>query len=68
MSISSISGSGAPALAPLPAGTTMAVVTSVEPGSSDSALVNNVQAAASGVSAAIQSVGSALGSIINTTA
>jgi len=46
----------------------MAVVTSVEPGSSDSALVNNVQAAASGVSAAIQSVGSALGNVINTTA
>jgi hypothetical protein len=43
-------------------------LTSVAPGSSNSALLDNVEHASSGVSAAIQSVGSALGSIINTSA
>jgi hypothetical protein len=66
MLTSSISSAVTPVL--LPAGNSRTALTSVAPGSSNSALLDNVEHASSGVSAAIQSVGSALGSIINTSA
>jgi len=66
MLTSSISSGVAPSL--LPAGNRTTTAPSVVPGSSNGALLDNVEHAASGVSAAIQSVSSALGSIINTTA
>jgi hypothetical protein len=66
MLTSSISSGVVPAL--LPVGNSQSGLTSVAPGASNSALLDNVEHASSGVSAAIQSVDSALGSIINTTA
>jgi len=66
MLTSSISSGVIPAL--IPAGNSQTALTSVALGATNGALLDNVEHAASGVSAAIQSVGGALGSIINTTA
>jgi hypothetical protein len=67
MSISSIGGVGTLVSAPgaAVAGNTLA---SVAAGSADSALIENVDAASSGVSAALQSLSGALGSIIDVSA
>jgi len=74
MSIGSIGGSPAAVSALVsPAGQTsagnaLAALASVSPGSADAGLIASVDVASSGVSAALQSLGSALGSIINITA
>jgi len=63
-----ISGGTATILSPLLTGTTVGASTSPAPGSSANGLIVNVEAAANGVSAALESVSGALGNIINTTA
>ena len=66
MSIGSISGVQAAALALLTPSGSASVGTSGSSG--DIGLIANVEAASSGVSAAIQSISSALGSVIDVTA
>ena len=71
MSISSIGGSSAAAYSggiTSPGAASAGGATGVAGGSPDAALIANLAADSSGVSAAIQSLSSALGSIINTTA
>jgi hypothetical protein len=68
MAISGISGGTATIVSPLLTGTTVGASTSPAPGSSANGLIANVEAAASGVSAALESVSSALGTLIDTTA
>jgi hypothetical protein len=75
MSISGITGGSVAALSGMltapgaaAAGNAAAGSAGVAGGSGDGALIANLAADSSGVSAAIQSLSSALGSIINTTA
>jgi hypothetical protein len=75
MSISSISAGQGAALAALisapgsaAAGNSAAALTSLAAGSGDGGLIANVEAASSGVSAALQDLSSTLGSVIDTTA
>jgi hypothetical protein len=68
MSINGISGGTATIASPLLTGTTVGASTSPAPGSGAHGVIANVDAAASGVSAALASVSSALGTLINTTA